>query len=395
MTERSILMAWSSICLNVHRNSTTSLTRKIFITATRLHGNIRLKLHPGSTNQAEDMHSYGHAEFERLQGLQRDVRRLLANAESTGETQAEPAAPAPAEGAACGQGAVASETFLQQVQDAANSALQSSAKRRHQNWLRLGWVPATEPVQTPKLSRAKAGETPQMYVSRAERMLEEVGYGGSRAFQTKLQLLRQPSESQASDRRPIALPAPSLENAESTGARQAEPAALASAGGSAELGRLRTAEMGAEPVAPRPAEGSARLALKRKSRSRSRPRNEDSNREVAACCPAFQFRPADHRLCRQVHEAARSILQQAVACKEGEWKRRNFIGKNTSLPVPSPPRSMLRTSELNNFTRWAVEEVQDYSPEYLSLLNSMLQDLVAYGSDQIPAGRSTQHCSST
>ena len=236
------------------------------------------------------------------------------------------------------------EAFLQQVQAAANSALQSSARRRRQNWLRLGWVPAAEPVQTPKMSRAKADETPQMYISRAERMLEEVGYGGIRTFQTKLRLLRQPRELQTGDQRPVEPPTPSQ----------------------------------AEPVAPRPAEGSARLALKRKSRSRSRPRNEQSNPDAAACCPAFHFRSADHRLCRQVHEAAKSILQQAVACKEEEWKRRNFIGKNTSLPVPSPPASMLRTNELNNFVCWAVQEVQDYSPEYLTLLNSKLLDLIAY-----------------
>jgi hypothetical protein len=47
---------------------------------------------------------------------------------------------------------------------------------------------------------------------------------------------------------------------------------------------------------------------------------------------------------------------------------------------------MLRTCELNNLVCWAVEEVQDYSPEYLALLNSMLLNLMAHGADLAPAG---------
>ena len=81
-----------------------------------------------------------------------------------------------------------------------------------------------------------------------------------------------------------------------------------------------------------------------------------------------------------------SILQQAVASKEGEWKRRNFLGKRASLHVPSPPRVTLRTCELNNFVCWAVEEVQDYDPKYLALLHSTLHNLVVRGADPAPAG---------
>ena len=181
-----------------------------------------------------------------------------------------------------------------------------------------------------------------------------------------------------------------LANAETTaepaGVKHVEPTAPTAAENPSGLGHGRVAERGLDAVVPHPTEGSARLALKRKGRSCSRSRNEDCHTEVAARSSAPRFRAADHRLCRQVRAAVSSILQQAVASKEREWKRRNFLGKRTSLHVPSPPRSMLRTCELNNFVCWAVEEVQDYSPEYLALLNSTLQNLMAYGADPAPAG---------
>ena len=67
-------------------------------------------------------------------------------------------------------------------------------------------------------------------------------------------------------------------------------------------------------------------------------------------------------------------------------KRRNFLGKRVSLDVPSPPRAMLRTCELNDFVCWAVDEVQDHDPDYLPLLHSTLHNLTVHGADPAPVG---------
>ena len=143
---------------------------------------------------------------------------------------------------------------------------------------------------------------------------------------------------------------------------------------------------GHEAVVPRPTEGSARLALKRKGLSCSKSSSEDCQAEAIARSPPPRFRSADHKLCRQVHAAVAGVLQQAVASKERAWKRRNFLGKRVSLGVPSPPRAMLRTCELNDFVCWAVDEVQDHDPDYLPLLHSTLHNLMLHGADPAPVG---------
>ena len=50
--------------------------------------------------QARAMHSYGHAEAARLQDLERNVSRLLANTEPAGDRQAQPTTPVLASAAA-------------------------------------------------------------------------------------------------------------------------------------------------------------------------------------------------------------------------------------------------------------------------------------------------------
>ena len=54
------------------------------------------------------------------------------------------------------------------------------------------------------------------------------------------------------------------------------------------------------------------------------------------------------------------------------------------LDVPSPPKTMLRTAELNDFICWAVDEVRDYDPAYLPLLRSTLHTLMVHGEDSTP-----------
>ena len=114
---------------------------------------------------------------------------------------------------------------------------------------------------------------------------------------------------------------------------------------------------GHEEGAPRPTEGPARLSLKRKGPGGTRACCEDEPAEDVASNPPHRFRSADHTLCRQVHAAVAGVLQQAVASKEQAWKRRNFLGKKASLYAPSPPNTLLRTSELNDFICWAQSTV--------------------------------------
>ena len=139
-----------------------------------------------------------------------------------------------------------------------------------------------------------------------------------------------------------------------------------------------------EAFVPRPIEGPARLALKRKGLGCNQASEGDGQAEDVARSLPHRFRSGDHKLCRQVHAAAVGILQQAVASKEQTWKRRNFLGKKVFLDVPSPPKTMLRTCELNDFICWAVDEVRDYDPAYLPLLRSTLHALMVYGEDPHP-----------
>ena len=139
-----------------------------------------------------------------------------------------------------------------------------------------------------------------------------------------------------------------------------------------------------EAVVPRPIEGPARLSLKRKGLGCSQASGEDGQAEDVARSLTHRFRSGDHKLCRQVHAAAAGILQQAVASKEQTWKRRNFLGKKLFLDVPSPPKTMLRTCELNDFICWAVDEVRDYDPAYLPMLHSTLHTLMVHGADPAP-----------
>jgi hypothetical protein len=141
---------------------------------------------------------------------------------------------------------------------------------------------------------------------------------------------------------------------------------------------------GHEVVVPRPAEGPARLSLKRKGLGGNKACCEDEQAENVARHPPHRFRSADHKLCRQVHAAVAGVLQQAVASKERAWKRRNFLGKKVSLDAPSPPRTLLRTCELNDFICWAVDEVRDSDPAYLPMLHGTLHTLMVHGADSAP-----------
>ena len=66
-------------------------------------------------------------------------------------------------------------------------------------------------------------------------------------------------------------------------------------------------DRGHEAVVPRPTEGSARLALKRKGLSCSKSSSEDCQAEAIARSTPPQFRSADHKLCRQVHAEGKGV----------------------------------------------------------------------------------------